>query len=149
MAVIKWIASGRGGNSAGVALLTTDLNTLANGGGVVSPLIENDTTLDQYADFELVVAHGAATTADTTWDLYLVRMTDGTNYEDATNLRPPANGFVGSFVMDNTASAQRHIVPGVLLPPRAFKVLLINRSGQTAAASGNVLEAYFYNQQVV
>lgn len=143
----KWKASGRG--TGGLeTLLTTGLNSIANNAGVLSAAIAQ-TELDMYADFEFVVAHGSAPAADTTWDLYLVRQIDGTNYEDQSASRPPANGAIGSFVMDATSSAQRHVIAGVLLPPVGFKVLIVNKSGQTSAASSNTLKMFAYNQQVV
>lgn len=149
MATQKWIRSTRG--TAGlVSLLTTELNSLANAAAATSAsAISNTTELDMYVDFELVFQHGSAPTADTTHDLYLVRSIDGTNYEDATAARPPAMGSVGSFVCDNTTSAQRKYISGILLPPGDFKVMLVNQSGQAMAASSNTLKAVVYNQQVV
>jgi hypothetical protein len=147
MAVSKWIASARG-TSGLISILTTELNALANNAGVVTAVVENSTSLDQYADFELVVTYGTAPTADTTVDLYIVRTIDGTNYEDATATRPTPE-FVGSFVLDNVTTAQRKIVRGVMLPPISFKLLIVNKAGQAMAATGNTLRGDFYNQQVI
>lgn len=149
MATVKWIRSTRG--TAGlITLLTTELNSLANNAAAISAsAITNTTELDQYADFELVFQHGSAPTADTTHDLYLVRSVDGTNYEDSSSSRPPAMGSVGSFVCDNTTSAQRKVIPSILLPPGDHKIMLVNKSGQAMASSANTLKALVYNQQVV
>lgn len=149
MAISKWIASTRSGNATGVTILDTGLNALANDAGVVSATVANDTVYDMYADFELVCTHGVAPVADRTWDIYLVREVDGTNFEDASATRPPAGGFVGSFVLDAVTTIQRKVVPGAMLPPRDFKVLLVNKSGQAAAATGHTLKAFFYNQSVI
>lgn len=147
MATSKWIVSTRG--TAGlISILTTELNSLANNAGVTTATIENNTTLDQYADFELVATYGTAPVADTTVDLYIVRTVDGTNFEDASASRPSAE-FVGSFVLDNVTTAQRKIVRGVMLPPNSFKLLIVNKAGQAMAASGNTLRGDFYNQQVI
>jgi hypothetical protein len=142
MAVIKWILGTLS------TVFTTGLNSLANGAGVVSAAL-SQAALDTYADFELVCTHAVAPVVDTTWALYAVRQLDGTNYEDATAARPPANGFLGTFVLDAVTTQQRKVLPGVLLPPYDYKLLLINNSGQAAAATGNTLKMETYNMQVV
>jgi hypothetical protein len=142
MATSKWIVGTLS------SILTSELNSLANDAGVISAVLPN-TLLDTYADFELVCTHGVAPVADRTWDLYAVRQLDGTNYEDATAARPPANGFLGSFVLDAVTSVQRKVLPGIMLPPFAFKLLIVNKSGQAAAASANTLKMETYNMQVV
>ena len=142
MATSKWIAGTLS------TVLTTGLNALANGAGVVSAALPN-TALDTYADLELVCTHGVAPVADTTWDVYAVRQVDGTNYEDASASRPPANGFLGSFVLDAVTSVQRKVLPGVMLPPGAHKLLIVNKSGQAAAATANTLKMDTYNMGVV
>lgn len=146
MAVAKWIGSTRGTNPVGV--LTTQLDGLVDAAGVVSNAVTN-AELDTYADLELVVQFGVAPTADRTFDLYLVRQIDGTNYEQASATRPPANGFVGSFALDAVTTLQRMVINDVRVPPLAYKYLLVNKSGQTAAASANTLKEYRYNMQVV
>lgn len=148
MATSKWIASTRGTAGLLASILGTELNALANDAGVVTAAIENSTTLDQYADFELVVTLATAPVADRTVDLYAVRTVDGTNYEDATAARPSPE-YVGSFVLDNVGTQQRKIVRGVTLPPEDFKLLVVNKSGYAFTASGHTLKGFFYNQQVV
>lgn len=142
MATSKWIAGTLS------TVLTTELNALANDAGVISAVLPQ-TALDTYADFELVCTHSVAPVADRTWDLYAVRQLDSTNYEDATAARPPANGFLGSFVLDAVTTVQRKVLPGIMLPPFAFKVLLVNKSGQAAAATANTLKMETYNMQVI
>ena len=148
MATSKWIRSVVG-TSGLVTLETTSLNSLADAAAITSTAIDNSSTLDMYCDLELYVpSWTSAPTADKTCDVYLVRSNDGTNYEDATAARPSVNGAVGSFVLDNTAGAQRHNLPGILIPPGKFKLLFVNKSGFAMAASGNILSGLFYNQQV-
>ena len=150
MATSKWIASTRAGAAAGwLSLETTSFNSLANDAGVLSAVIDNTAALDTYCDLELYVSSwGSAPVADKTVDVYFVRSTDGTNYEDNSAARPPINGSAGSFVLDNIATANRHVIPGILLPPGKFKLLIVNKSGFAMAASGNILSGLFYNQQV-
>jgi hypothetical protein len=143
---IKWILSTRTPNP--VTVLDTGLNALAQAAGVTSGDIANSSDLDMFADLELVCTHGTAPVVDRTWDVYMVRRVDGTNYENGSATRPPANGYLGSFKLDAVTSAQRMVVPGVVLPPGTFRILLVNSSGQAAAATGNTLKLLVYNQVV-
>lgn len=147
MATIKWH------NGISVAsLLTTELNSLANGAAAITAsAVDADTDLATHGDFELVVTYGTNPTADSVVDLYLIRQVDGTNYEDGSTTGPilPANGWVGSFTLRAVTTAQRIIVPKVELPPLDFHVLVVNRSGQAMAASGNTLKLKRYGKQVV
>ena len=123
-------------------VLSTGLNSRPSDEGAISAALTVDALL--YADFELAVTFGVAPTAGKVCELYLVRQIDGTNDEDYSTSSVaygPANGYVGAFPVRAVTTAQRIIVPGVLLPSLDFKVLLINRTGQTMAASGNTLKA--------
>jgi hypothetical protein len=144
MAAEKWLPSTRGSNP--LSVMTTELNSLASTGTAVSSAVDNDADLDTLADFELVIAYGTNPTAGSLIELYIVRTVDGTNYEDVT----PQSGFAGAFVLAATTSTQRLIIPGVPIPPRDFKTYVVAKTtGQTAAASGNTLEAFFYGRQSV
>lgn len=144
MADVKWV------QNRDLSILTTDLNSLANNAAALSSAIDNDTDLDVYADFELVVTYGTNPTNQSLVELYIVRTVDGTNFEDASTTGPvvPRGGFVGGFSLQATTSAQRIVIPEVRLPPRDFKVMVINKSGQTMAASGNTLKAKTYKYQI-
>jgi hypothetical protein len=133
-----------------VTALTTELNSLANNAAAISSAIDNDTDLDVYADFELVVTYGSNPTDQSLVELYVVRTVDGTNYEDASTTGPvvPRTGYVGGFSLRAVTTAQRIVIPEVRLPPRDFKVFVINKSGQTTAASGNTVKLKTYRQQV-
>lgn len=147
MSVMKWVPSARG-TSGVISILGTELNAIANDAGVLTSAIENATSLDRYADLVLVATFASAPVADRTVDVYVVRTVDGTNFEDATASRPSPE-FAGSFVLDASASAQRKIVRGVLLPAKDFKLLLVNKSGVAFTATGHTLSGFFYNEQVV
>ena len=140
----KWLPSTRSGNP--VTLMTTELNSLASTGTATSSAIDNDADHDIYVDLELLIQYGTNPTANSTILCYIVRTVDGTNYEDT----PPQSGFVGAWALKATTSAQRIIIPGVMLPPRDFKIHVVaNTTGQTAAASGNTVVGYFYGRQSV
>ena len=150
MAAEKWLPSTRSGNP--ISILTTELNSLGSTGSAISSAIDNDADRDTLADFELLITYGTNPTAGTIIEVYIIRTVDGTNYEDGSTTGPilPASGFVGGFVLRAVTTAQRMIIPGVPIPPRDFKVIVVARTtGQTAAASGNTLVGYFYGRQSV
>ncbi len=143
-AVTRFKASARGTNPATV--IDTGLNSLANNAAALSAAQSNDaaTEGDLYADLELAVTFGTSPTENALVEVYIVRTVDGTNYETDSSEGRPKNGYVGGFVVDNVTSAQRLILPMILLPPLDFKILLINKSGQAFPASGSTLKAYYY-----
>ncbi len=149
MAEIKWIVSTRSGNP--VTVLDTGLNALASSAAAISSAIDNDADLDTYADFQLSVTFGSAPTDASICSLYLVRTVDGTNFEDASTTGPvvPRGGFVGAFSVRAVTSAQVMILKEVLLPPRDFKVMLVNSTNQAFPASGSTVKMLTYKQQVV
>lgn len=149
MATAKWIKSTRVSNPITI-LSNSDLTSIANGAGVLSGVISNTSDLDMYMDLYLTIIFGSAPTANTTMDAYLVRSSDGgTTFEVNSASRPPANGAIGSFVLNNTATTLLYALPNVLLPPGSFRVLLVNSSGVTTDAStGKIMTGDFYNQQI-
>ena len=150
MAAEKWLPSTRSGNP--ITAMTTELNSLTTTGSAIGAAIDNDADHDMYADVELLIDYGTGPTAGTVIELYHIRTADGTNYEDGSTTGPvvPQSGFVGAFVLRSTTDTQRIIIPGVPIPPRDFKPMIVAKTtGQTAAASGNTLVYYFYGRQSV
>jgi hypothetical protein len=135
-----------------VDVMTTELDALANDAAVLSAAIENGTELDLYADWELAVTFASAPSANGRIELWLVRTLNEADYEDAgAGPIVPQNGFLGAFVVRALTSAQRLILPHpphILLPPKDFKVLVVNRSGQAFPASGSTLRALFYRESI-
>lgn len=132
-------------------VLSTGLNSLANNVGVVSALLTADALL--YGDLELNTGTwGVAPTAGSLLEVYLVRGIDGTNYDDygtSATAYGPQNGFVGGFPLRAVTTAQRIILPQILLPPLDFYVMVINKSGQAMNASGNTVKMRRYSEQAV
>lgn len=150
MSEIKWLLSTRSGNP--ISAMTTELNSLASTGSALSSAIDNDTDGDIYMDVELSITYGTNPTAGSLIELYVVRSLDGSTFEDGSTTGPvvPANGLVGSFVLRATTSTQVMIIPGVAVPPKEFKLMVVAKTtGQTAASSGNTLRALFYKEQLV
>lgn len=134
-----------------VSVMTTELNSLANGSRAISSAIGADATAaNLLGDFELAVTFGTAPTLDNTVDLYLVRAADGTNYEDGNaTIRPASNAFAGSFQLRNVTTAQRIVIRDVPLPPGLWKAVVLNSSGQAFPASGSTLKVRPHNYQNV
>ena len=132
-------------------ILDTGLNSLANGAGVLSAAIDNDADLDLYIDIEVYVAgYGASINKGVkVADVYLVPTLDGTNYADTDSSVPQARYLVGSVTKGtaNGTGATRDIIQGVPLPPRDYKLAVVNTSGQAWAASGNTLKVRPYSTQ--
>ena len=136
------------------SLLTTEVNSLANNARTAASAAYDNSAAGfgfLWGEFELVVTFGAAPTAGTGFDLYLIESVDGTNYTDgSSSVAPPLTSFVGSFPLRAVTTAQRIHLRGVPLPPGKWKALLHNNgTGQTAAASGNTLSVLPYRQQGV
>lgn len=133
-----------------VTILSTGLNSLANGSSALSAAVSQTaaTERDVLVDYELnLVAPAAAWDEDGAVDLHHVRSVDGTNYEDSDAEGRPRMGYQGTFFLNGVATAQRVVLPDVPAPPRDYKALLINRAGQAFAASGNTLTAYFHTRK--
>lgn len=126
--------------SIATVLSGSEVNSLANNAGsTLGAAIDNATNLDQKAYFELNVTFGSAPAAGTTVDLYLMYSLDGTTYADYTSgTTPVVNGncYVGSFVLQNTTSAQKVHSPDVYLRAYKFKPAVVNKSGVAFPSSG-------------
>lgn len=151
MASLKW----QDGSESTV--LSTELNSDVTAQATVSAAIDNDSGLDLYIDIEVVHGtYGSSVTAGVkVADIYLLPTLDGTNYPtndaDSTTLYPEAKYLVGSVVkMSATGTGGcRSVITGVPLPARDFKIVHVNTSGVTMAASGNTVKVRPYKSQSV
>jgi len=72
-------------------VLTTELNSLANNGKVLSAEIDNSTALDFFDDLVLsTAAFGAAPSAGAICELYILEALDDTNFVDGDSTVDPA-----------------------------------------------------------
>lgn len=126
--------------SAAIAsALTTELNSLANGSNsAASSAIDNSSALDLYHDLTLTLdTQGGARSAGATVVVYLVPAVDGTNY-DAVNETTAEIAAV--FSLDAATTARQLTRRDVPVPPGLFKYFARNQTGQSFAASANLLE---------
>ncbi len=139
----------KGYRAASANVLTTELNSLADGNtSALSAERDNGTNLDRYADFQLDLASVTISSAAAYVTVYVVPTVDGTNYPDwssSTYANHDTQYAVGiMFVKGVTAATARSTLTGVALPPGKYKVALRNSCGASLAASGNTLAIRTY-----
>lgn len=116
-------------------LITTGLDSLANGSAILSAAYDNSTALDLYADFLLAVQYGTAPSAGTkVAELYIECAIDGTNYPSVGSSLPQKSLLVGTFETrsPSTSALEYLVIYGIPLPIYAtIKFRIYNTSGQT------------------
>lgn len=130
--------------------LTTELNTLANGAySAVGTAFDNTSNLDQWAAAEIALASLNPTTG-AYLQLFLVQSLDGTNYDDAPSSTNPGYHQSVAAVSVATGSAVKKIdTPMFRIPPGKFKLVLLNKTNVSFAASGNTVTLYTTDEQGV
>ena len=132
MATIQWAAP-----SSAQSMLTTELNSLANGS--TSALgSEWDNTSSRYVQAAGEVYLGSLTpTTGGYVQVYLVPALDGTNYGDIVTANT-----VATIYPSTSASAKRLMFENVPLGPWKYKVALKNAAGAALASSGNTVKLW-------
>lgn len=128
-----------------MALLTTEMNSLANAAGTaVGPEINNSTG---YTLGQLTLHLGsAAFTATSYVSVLLVPSNDtaGSIYPTTTAGAsvPAQNYLAGVIYIYPSTAAHDEFVANITIPLGKFKAILVNSTGVTLAASGNTLDLY-------
>lgn len=139
----KWNAP-----SATATVLTTELNSLANGSmTAASSAIANQTNLDIYVDIEVSLA-SLSPTAGAYVALYIALAVDGTNYPApaAADMRLSSTQLLCVIPIGTTAAtAQRVAARSVVIPPGTFKIYLDNQTGAALNASSNTVKFNAYD----
>jgi hypothetical protein len=131
-------------------VMTTALDSLVDDANAISAEIDNSTDLYLFDDVEWHnAAMGYAPVADGVIELYCVSIElDGTGYEDGdATIDPPQVNLVGVFNLRAETVAQTHILRQIPISPSKYKYVIINKSGQTLASSGNTLKVKPYRYQ--
>lgn len=126
------------------SILTTELNSLATStNSVASAEIDNTTDRNLYHDLTLTIAtQGVARTAGATVVVYLIMALDGTNFDDVNETTAEVAAV---FPLDAVVTARQLTRRDIPIPPGKFKYFIRNVTGQTFAASGNILEYRAHN----
>lgn len=141
MSTLSWVAP-----EAIATALTTELNSLANGGlCTASSAIDNETDLYEYVEVELALA-SLNPTGSPYLLLYLVKSVDGTNYEDSNTTM--SHQVVATLPVATGSATKRVCVGNILIPPCKFKLAVQNQTNVTLAAASNTVKYRRYNEQV-
>ena len=126
------------------SLLTTELNSTANSTNTAaSAAIDNTANLDLWCDLTLTLAtQGVARSIGARVAVYLIAALDGTNYDDVNETTAEV---WRTFPFDAATTARQVTRFRNPVGPGLYKVFARNLTGQTLAASGNLLEARFYS----
>ena len=125
--------------AAVASIITTDLNSLTTSALTgISAAIDNGTNLDLFCDLTLTVAaQGSARSTGANVAVYMVQALDGTNYDD---VKIETAELVAMFTLDASTTARQVSRRDIPIPPGLYKLFVYNNTGQTFAASGNILE---------
>jgi len=145
MATIKYGTPGSPAN-----IMTTELNGIVNAAGAITATpLSNDASdeLHPYATFKFSLATMAvarsAGAAVLMW--ILPEISDSYGFGGASLMPLQAPDVVFNF--DAVVTARVVVVSNVPLPPTNFHVVIWNSTGQTWAASGNILSWEVYDYQ--
>lgn len=133
-------------NGSVQTLLSTGLDSLADGSGALSSAFDNSgsTNLYMWGIFELFInSFGTAPNAGELVEMYLCDSIDGTNYADGSGGVSPVKNdvhYVAGFPVRAVTTDQRIAIPNpISIPSSGFKVLVINEAGQSFPSSGSTL----------
>ena len=123
-----------------VAALSTGLNSLANLGNLTTAAIDNTTNKNLYVDIYIKLnTQLSARTANAQVNVYLLGSPDGgTTYVD---YRINVTALIGTISFDATTSALLEAAHDCPIPPGFFKLVFVNNTGQTLAATGSTMTA--------
>ena len=131
-----------------VTQFTTALNSLgSNSMSAASSNINNDTNLDMYMDFEVVLT-SLSPTAGAFIGIYCLEAVDGSNFpaQNDADLRLTTTQLLVVIPTGTTAGTpQRIAARQVPIPPTKFQLKIDNQTGVALNASGNTVKTIAYN----
>ena len=129
-------------HSSPVVLLNAGLNsgTFDDGDNIVSIELSNDAVAERdfFMKLRLSIAASTARTGSSI-QVYLLKEVNDVYMTGSTTV-DPLKGWVDSFEFTTDTAAGVDIIDRVAIPNGNFKILLINETGVTLAATGNELE---------
>ena len=131
--------------TTGAAVVTTELNALANDTAAVGSALSNDSSDERnlLADFMIVIPLQGGARDGGAISLLIVPAVNSAYGDVATvataliHIARRDDGSLCSFVLDSAVTARTITISNVKLPNADFKVGLLNESGQALAATGN------------
>jgi len=136
-----------------VSYMSTALNSLANSTNVLGDAIDfttSGTDRKLFVDGEVYLAavDWSAQTNPAIY-LWLLRRTDGTNFEDGASTTDPARQPDAIVPLRASSAAQRLSFNMMLTNPDQGKILVGNRTGAALASSGNTVKYNIYSVESV
>jgi hypothetical protein len=136
-----------------IHLLTTELNTLADGSGsAYGPEVGGVTDYQLGMLYLHIASNSLAFTGTSRVDVFFVPSTttaSGANYPTYTSgasyKLAESNYLVGSIAINpatQSANIVDEVLPDVRIPLGFFKTILVSHAGVTLPASGNTLDLY-------
>jgi hypothetical protein len=149
-ATFKWAGTWTDRSASTGGTVSTELNSLANGGfSAVSGIYDNTSNLDAWGCIQFDLASLAAA-AGAYLQIFIVQALDGTNYEDApSSTNPGSANLVGWVSLLVSTSVKRAATEPFRLPPGKWKWVVKNAAGVALAASGNTAKLFTANEQSV
>ena len=137
-------------------LLSTELNSLANGSTVISAAINNESNLTMYMDLQLHLGSlDISAQASPSVAIRLLESCDGgTTYDDGTAgatttaHSPKAPACIFPLRVGAGAEVKEAVVSMVPVPPGYFQIEIKNRTGVAFAATLNTLKYRTYKVTV-
>ncbi len=139
MSTAQWAAP-----SSAQSMLTTELNSLANGStSALGSAWDNTSSRYVQCAGEVYLASLTPTSGGYV-QVYLVPAPDGTNYGDIVN-----SNLVATIYPSTSASVKRLTFEGVPMGPFLYKVALKNAAGVALASSGNTVKLWGMEGEIV
>lgn len=133
--------------------LSTELNALANNGNKLGTAIDfTPSGLDRMLYLAVEIYLGSVDLSLQTnpcFNLWLLPMTDGTNFADGSDTVDPAPQPDAIIPVREFNGVQRVFVRNILTTPDQGKILIENRTGVQLAATLNTLKYRMYSEQSV
>lgn len=137
MATAKWTTPAALSSN----LVSTELNSLANGSESAVVTYDNSTNKDLYGSVTVLL--GSLTPAAGGSISLRVYMSDGTNVEDKSG-----SGDVYTKALTTTTSAKVVVFPMVRIYPFSLRFSIVNNAGVSLASSGNGVYIRPYNEDI-
>ncbi len=131
-------------------ILTTELDSLADGSNKISAALSNDAITER--DFIINLQLDLAATATRTGknvDVYILPELDGVYVSGSDSVDPESKHYVGSFMFDLTTAAKVDEIQDIRLPNADYKILLQNNLGVAFAVSGTTLKSEVFGYEDV
>jgi len=134
-----------GYKAAATTYLSTELNSLADGGNKLGAAIDNSSNKYLFHDLEISLA-SAAFAANAYVNVYLLAQVDS-EYPDGSDSIDPENSnpvYVAGF--RNATAAQVAVILNVPIPNGNFKYLIMQETGVAWASTANTVKYRPHNE---